>query len=83
MTTTKDPIADIGLRLLAARHAAGLTQTQVGEMSGTNQAVIQKVENGNSMRPRALVAIAKAVNVNPAWLQFGEPYAQRERPKGT
>lgn len=83
MTTTKDPIADIGLRLLAARQAAGLTQAQVGEMSGTNQAVIQKVENGNSMRPRALVAIAKAVNVNPAWLQFGEPYAPRERPKGT
>ncbi len=24
--------------------------------------------------------LAEALNVNPAWLQFGEPYAQRKRP---
>ena len=36
----------IGNRCREARNAKGLTQVQLGELAGTNQAVIQKIENG-------------------------------------
>jgi transcriptional regulator with XRE-family HTH domain len=57
-----------------------LTQDGLAKEAGTNQAVIQKIENGKSLRPRLIMEIAEALNVNPAWLQFGEPWAQKERP---
>ena len=40
-------------------------------MAHTTQAVIQKIENGKSLRPRNIVALAKALEVDPAWLMFG------------
>ena len=41
----------------------------------TNQAVIQKIENGKSRQPRIVEGLAIALEVNPAWLQWGVPYA--------
>jgi transcriptional regulator with XRE-family HTH domain len=72
----------IGARLRIARREKNLTQDQLGAQSGDSQAVIQKIENGNSIRPRNIMALAAALGVNPAWLQFGEPYATRTRPEG-
>lgn len=40
-------------------------------MADTSQDVIQKIENGKSLRPRNIDKIAKALDVSPAWLQFG------------
>ena len=71
----------IGARLRLVRRERGLTQAQLGEASGTNQAVIQKIENGNSLRPRQIMKIAEILEVNPAWLQFGDPWAERALPK--
>lgn len=68
----------IGDRVRTMRQARGLTQTQLGDASATNQAVIQKIENGNSLRPRQIMRIAQVLEVNPAWLQFGEPYAPKK-----
>jgi transcriptional regulator with XRE-family HTH domain len=62
------------------RREKGLTQAELGEKSGTNQAVIQKIENGNSLRPRQIMKIAEILDVNPAWLQFGDPWADRGIP---
>jgi len=42
----------IGTRLREARIAKGITQAELGELAGTNQAVIQKIENGWTLRPR-------------------------------
>ena len=56
------------------------TQDQLAKEAGTNQAVIQKIENGKSLRPRQIMRIAEVLNVNPAWLQFGEPWADKGRP---
>jgi transcriptional regulator with XRE-family HTH domain len=50
----------------------GWTQEQLAQNAGTNQAVIQKIENGKSLRPRKIDTIASVLNVNPAWLMFGE-----------
>jgi len=50
----------------------GFTQEQLAMLAGTNQAVIQKIENGKSLRPRKIDSIAAVLEVNPAWLMFGE-----------
>ncbi len=65
----------IGTRLREARIAKGITQEELGELAGTNQAVIQKIENGWTLRPRMVDGLALALDVNPAWLQWGEPFA--------
>jgi transcriptional regulator with XRE-family HTH domain len=67
--------AGIGTRLRETRKAQGLTQEDLAALAGTNQAVIQKIENGKSRQPRIMEGLAIALEVNPAWLQLGEPYA--------
>ncbi len=54
------------------RQQKGWTQEQLARQAGTNQAVIQKIENGKSLRPRKINEIAEVLGVNPAWLMFGE-----------
>ncbi len=61
----------LGPRLRKRRKELGLTQTELAERVGTSQAVIQKIENGKSLRPRILEEIAAALDVKPAWLMFG------------
>ena len=55
------------------RHAKGRgwTQTELADKVGTSQAVVQKIENGKSLRPRILEQLADALDVKPAWLMFG------------
>ncbi len=71
----------LGNRLRMSRQEKQMTQEQLAQKSGTNQAVIQKIENGKSLRPRKIDDIAKVLEVNPAWLLFGEPYANKAMPK--
>ncbi len=61
----------LGARLCYKRRQKGWTQKELAERAGTNQAVIQKIENGKSLRPRNLDEIAFALDVSPAWLQYG------------
>jgi len=67
--------ASIGTRLRETRMARGLTQEKLGELAETDQAVIQKIENGKVWHPRVVAGLALALDVNPAWLQWGEPFA--------
>lgn len=61
----------LGKRLRAARKERGWTQEQLAVRADTSQAVIQKIENGKSLRPRKIDKIAEVLEVSPAWLQFG------------
>ncbi len=61
-----------GTKWRKRRRERGLTQEQLAIKAGTNQAVIQKIENGKSLRPRKINEIAKVLGVNPAWLMFGD-----------
>lgn len=61
----------LGHRVAVERRFRGWTQEKLARKAGTNQAVIQKIENGGSLRPRKIMEIAAALKVNPAWLQFG------------
>mgnify|MGYP002636747063 CR=1 FL=1 len=68
----KKAIAEsLGQRLRARRNEMGLTQVQLAERADTTQAVIQKIENGKSLRPRKIDKIASALGVKAAWLMFG------------
>ena len=67
--------AGLGTRLRETRRKRELTQQELGDLAGTNQAVIQKIENGKSKSPRMVEDLALALEVNPAWLQWGHPYA--------
>lgn len=61
----------LGGRLRARRKALGWTQMHLASLVGTSQAVIQKIENGKSLRPRILEEIAEVLKVRPSWLMFG------------
>ena len=63
--------ATLAERLRDRRKEFGLTQVQLAEEVGTSQAVIQKIENGKSLRPRNLEELAQALAVSPSWLMFG------------
>ena len=59
-------------RLRLRRKEKGWTQEQLAEKTGSTQAVIQKIENGKSLRPRNVLKLAQALGVSPAWLMFGQ-----------
>ena len=64
----RETLAD---RLRQARKAKDWTQARLAEAAGTSQAVVQKIENGKSLRPRILEELAAALEVRPSWLMFG------------
>src|SRR5210317_875782 len=61
----------LGARMRKRRKDLGWTQTELADKVGTSQAVIQKIENGKSLRPRILEELARSLDVKPAWLMFG------------
>jgi len=75
MKTIPLHLRTLGERLRYRRRQMGWTQEQLAVQAGTNQAVIQKIENGKSLRPRKIDEIASVLEVNPAWLMFGEEKA--------
>ena len=70
-STNREDLESLGGRLRRRRKELGWTQMYLAEQVGTSQAVIQKIENGKSLRPRILEQIANAHAGKPAWLMFG------------
>ncbi|MES9843900.1 MAG: helix-turn-helix transcriptional regulator [Candidatus Sedimenticola sp. 6PFRAG5] len=70
-------------RLRNARKSLGLSQAKLGKSAGVSWYVIQKIEEGKTLQPRCLKQIAKALDVNPAWLQYGGLWARRSRKRVT
>lgn len=59
-------------RLRAARKKAGLTQVALAKASGVSREAIAQIELGLTKRTAKIMELAKALDVSPAWLQFGE-----------
>ncbi len=74
-------VAIIGSCIGELRQPKNLTQNQLGTRSGSDPSMIQKIENGHSLRPRNIMELAAVLEVNPAWLMFGDKYASREVPE--
>ncbi|MCP3870998.1 MAG: helix-turn-helix transcriptional regulator [Gammaproteobacteria bacterium] len=68
-------LGTLGQRMRYMRLEKSWTQEQLAAKAGTNQAVIQKIENGKSLRPRKIDTIAAVLEVSPAWLMFGDESA--------
>lgn len=62
-------MSTLAQRLKLARTQAGLSQTKLGEKIGVSQNAIQKIESGGETK--YINQLAKALNVNSDWLQFG------------
>jgi len=67
----------IGTRIREARTALGLTQAELGKLAGFNQAVVQDVEDGVLWHPNVVSELAVAMDLTPAWLQWGEPFSDK------
>ena len=65
MAKEKDPqLLALGLRIKAHRHAAGLSQEALGELTGMHRVSINRIENGgHDISFTTLVAFADALNV--------------------
>lgn len=71
-------------RLRYCRERAGLSQSALARAVGIKPQAVQLIEAGRVEKPRNLLALAAALEVNPAWLQTGEgvmaAYAVNEAP---
>lgn len=61
----------IAERLKQARDEQNLSQKQLAKKSGVSQGTIGNVESGARKDPRELLAIARALGVDPEWLKSG------------
>ncbi len=58
-------------RLKIAREKKGMSQAQLAELIGLSQQSVAKIENGDTLQPRKIKDIAKALDVSQKWLQLG------------
>lgn len=68
---TLPAIADLGRRVAWARKRLGMSQEELGKRAGMTRVAVAQVETGGSQRPRRIKELAAALDVPPAWLQFG------------
>jgi len=61
-----------GDRLKRERKAQNLTQDALATLAKTSQQVISNIERNGQDKTGATVAIAKALGVNPEWLETGK-----------
>jgi len=62
---------DISERVKKIRKKLNLTQTQLGELAGTDQQTIQRIEVGKTSTPKNIKEIAEALKTSPEFLLFG------------
>jgi len=58
-------VSTLGERLMNAREAKGLTQQQLADAACVSQGTIGNIESGARKRPRDLLKIARALDVDP------------------
>lgn len=67
-----DPMEHVGARLRFARKLSGLSQKELAQRAGVAQSTIANIESGARDKPREIVAICGALNVNAEWLMTGK-----------
>ncbi len=69
----------VGGRLEATRRRRVLTQAELAQAAGVALITVTRLENNagsSSPRPETVRRLAKALDVDPAWLLFGDEIAQ-------
>lgn len=92
MTTAQNfgrvPAIDLPVRLLIARSAAGMSQSELAKAIGAGRATIANYEAGKAVKRSTVMAWALATGVDAQWLMTGEAPspdgdgASQVRPKG-
>ncbi len=59
-------------RVKMSRERLGLIQEDLAKACNISQNAIHKIEAGDTKKPRNLLELARALNVDPHWLQTGE-----------
>jgi transcriptional regulator with XRE-family HTH domain len=65
----------LGQRLEDARRRKVLTQAELAQQAGVSLITVTRLENDSgtgSPRPNTVRRLAKALDVEPAWLLFGD-----------
>ena len=78
-------VMTIAERTKIARERIGLKQDELAKKAGVSQGTIANIEGGFRKRPREIVSIAKALGVDPLWLESGSVeriYAPPNEAKG-
>lgn len=65
----EEDLSTFGKRLLAARKAKRLSQTQLAKAVGISQSMVSELEHDEYVGTSYIVQLARATGVNPAWLQ--------------
>ncbi len=58
-------------RLLDVMKEQSITEAALGKKAGVSQQAINKIVKGETQKPRHLISIATALNVDPVWLVSG------------
>ncbi len=66
----------LGERLKFARKKRGLSQASLAKLAGVAQGTIGNLESGERKSPRGLLSIARALKVDPNWLETGKGHAE-------
>lgn len=59
-------------RLKNRRIELNLTQAELAARAGMKQQSLQKIEAGETKRPRFILELATALQCDPAWLMSGQ-----------
>lgn len=77
---TKTSLASLSSRVQHARRLRGLSARALSVRAGVAQALVGQIERNEASDPHGttIVAIAKALDVEPAWLLTGDGAAPAE-----
>lgn len=59
-------------RMRTQRKAQGMSQEELAKAAGVSQTTVAQIESGRNQGSKHLLAIARALNVSPDWLQSGK-----------
>jgi phage repressor protein C with HTH and peptisase S24 domain len=76
------PMSELGKRIESARKAKGMSMPGLAKAAGgLTYQTIQNLEQGKSKGTKHILAIARALGVDPDWLQFGGAPSVAPTPK--
>lgn len=73
----------LGNRIRLEREARNWSQQDLADKSGTSQSTIAGLESGRAAATTKIIHIARALRVNPQWLETGTGNKEPSSPSGS
>lgn len=68
---------EIGQRIASARDKKGITQSQLGSLTGISEKHISIIENGSNMKVGTMVKICRELDLDYTYLFTGNPTVEK------